>query len=82
MTEWRPENWNSIKILRCIHCQGIPKAGIKGENCDTCPTNIQDCQKDFEAGANAMLESLKTFSLMRTTTGWLIFIPEVNNERT
>lgn len=55
---WRPPNWEEIKIKACIHRQGIPEANIEPAGCETCPTNIRECQGNLEYGADAMLEAL------------------------
>ena len=92
----RPANWEETKIKRCIHVQGIPEAGVKPDTCDTCPTNIKECHKDFEAGADAMLDALKATGVFTygnhtpdidladapEVSGYWAFIPdEANNEQ-
>ncbi|KKK89497.1 hypothetical protein LCGC14_2732470 [marine sediment metagenome] len=56
---WRPLNWIQAKTRGCVHCQGFPEAGLKPETCDTCPAEPMWCNKEFEAGANAILNALR-----------------------
>ncbi len=65
MTEWRPDDWENPYYDE--DSSGLKRADIGYD--------------EFEAGADAILKALTDKPLMRTTTGWLIFIPEVNNER-
>ena len=81
---WRPEveEWEQIKREHCNLVSG------KLTNCEHCPTKPMECNISFEAGADAILEALKTKGAFMTPEqmelltpdrkypyGWLVFIP-------
>lgn len=55
----RPEGWEKVKQSLCVHCQGIPDAGIEPATCDTCSTTPMVCDSKGEVLVDAMLEALK-----------------------
>ena len=88
---YRPTGWEKIKQSQCIHCLGIPEAGIAPATCETCPTEPMVCNSNGEALADAMLEGLRKESVEIDTSkkmgylsdtipvgveGHLVFIPE------
>ena len=53
---WRPKDWAET---RRRHCNEQLKE-VGGAECETCPADPQTCSVDYQAGADAMLEAIRS----------------------
>lgn len=76
---WRPPDKKKWIQIKRKHCKVI--AGKA--DCEHCPTEPMECNRSFEAGADAMLAALRARGigdLRQLTCSKLVLIPDETNE--